>query len=225
MTRRRLIGTGAALGASLYLPSWSWAGRSPWRESAAQTPPWKVWDDEADPVIAGSSSAAGCRRSTRRCATGRRTLSLCPRACRLSARVHRARATAAALGRHRQAQGGGRVQQEARHLPGYRLRIRQRHDEHGHPARGARRLLLQGRRQHEAPHLPHGEVRLRHRLPGRLPRSQRRDDRHRGQDPHGARRRFATCCRSRSIGSRSPTRAGRSASATSSSPGTACPRP
>ena len=52
MTRRRLIGTGAALGASLYLPSWSWGGAQSVAGIGGTTPPWKVWDDEADRVIA-----------------------------------------------------------------------------------------------------------------------------------------------------------------------------
>jgi hypothetical protein len=43
MTRRGLLGAGAALGVGMALPRWTWG---------ATTPPWLVWDDEADPVIA-----------------------------------------------------------------------------------------------------------------------------------------------------------------------------
>ncbi len=52
MTRRRLLGAGAAAGASMYLPSWSWAGAQSVAGLGGATPPWLVWDDEADAVIA-----------------------------------------------------------------------------------------------------------------------------------------------------------------------------
>jgi hypothetical protein len=52
MTRRSLLGAGAALGASLYLPGWSWAGAQSVAGIGGSTPPWLVWDDEADPIIA-----------------------------------------------------------------------------------------------------------------------------------------------------------------------------
>jgi hypothetical protein len=52
MTRRALIGTGAALGASAYLPEWSWAGRHSVAGLGGTKPPWKVWDPKADKVIA-----------------------------------------------------------------------------------------------------------------------------------------------------------------------------
>jgi endo-cleaving rubber dioxygenase len=52
VSRRRFLGAGAALGASLYLPSWSWAGTQSVAGLGGTTPPWQVWDDEADPVIA-----------------------------------------------------------------------------------------------------------------------------------------------------------------------------
>ena len=52
MTRRALLGTGAALGASMYLPSWSWAGAQSVAGIGGTIPPWLVWDDEADSVIA-----------------------------------------------------------------------------------------------------------------------------------------------------------------------------
>jgi len=52
MTRRGLIGAGAALGAGLYLPKWSWAGTQSVAGIGGTTPPWQVWDDEADAVIA-----------------------------------------------------------------------------------------------------------------------------------------------------------------------------
>src|SRR3954471_4711893 len=53
MTRRSLVGAGAALGASMILPRWSWAGTQSVAGLGGETPPWLVWDDEADPVIAG----------------------------------------------------------------------------------------------------------------------------------------------------------------------------
>src|SRR4051794_36911616 len=52
MSRRGFIGAGAALGAGLLLPSWSWAGAQSVAGIGGTTPPWQVWDDEADPVIA-----------------------------------------------------------------------------------------------------------------------------------------------------------------------------
>ena len=52
MTRRGLIGAGAALGAGLYLPKWSWAGSQSVAGIGGTTPPWQVWDEEADAVIA-----------------------------------------------------------------------------------------------------------------------------------------------------------------------------
>lgn len=53
MSRRRLLGAGVALGAGATIPSWTWAAA----ESVAGVggvgiPPWEVWDDVADPVIA-----------------------------------------------------------------------------------------------------------------------------------------------------------------------------
>ncbi len=53
ISRRALLGTGAALGAGLYLPKWSWAGTQSVAGIGGATPPWQVWDDVADPVIAG----------------------------------------------------------------------------------------------------------------------------------------------------------------------------
>src|SRR4051794_5648563 len=52
MSRRGFIGAGAALGAGLLLPSWSWAGAQSVAGIGGTTPPWQVWDDEADAVIA-----------------------------------------------------------------------------------------------------------------------------------------------------------------------------
>jgi hypothetical protein len=52
MNRRRFIGAGAALGASLYAPGWSWAGAQSVAGLGGSTPPWQVWDDDADTVIA-----------------------------------------------------------------------------------------------------------------------------------------------------------------------------
>jgi hypothetical protein len=52
MTRRGLIGAGAALGAGLYLPGWSWAGSPSVAGPGGATPPWRVWDKPADRVIA-----------------------------------------------------------------------------------------------------------------------------------------------------------------------------
>lgn len=51
MTRRSLLGAGAALGASLYVPSWSWAGSQSVAGVGGQIPPWQVWDDDADRVV------------------------------------------------------------------------------------------------------------------------------------------------------------------------------
>jgi hypothetical protein len=52
MTRRGLLGAGAALGAGLVLPRWSWAGTQSVAGLGGGTPPWLVWDDAADPVVA-----------------------------------------------------------------------------------------------------------------------------------------------------------------------------
>ena len=82
MTRRALIGTGAALGASLYLPSWSWAGTQSVAGIGGTTPPWLVWDDEADAVIAAVIERGEVPRSTRCCAAGPRTPRRCPTGCR-----------------------------------------------------------------------------------------------------------------------------------------------
>jgi endo-cleaving rubber dioxygenase len=51
MSRRGFIGAGAALGASLSLP-WSWAGAQSVAGIGGTIPPWLVWDDEADVVVA-----------------------------------------------------------------------------------------------------------------------------------------------------------------------------
>ena len=53
LSRRHLLGMGAALGASISVPSWSWAGTQSVAGIGGTTPPWQVWDAEADPVIAG----------------------------------------------------------------------------------------------------------------------------------------------------------------------------
>ena len=58
LSRRRFIGAGAALGASLCMPSWSWAGAGLVAGIGGSTPPWQVGDDEADPIIARRSSSA-----------------------------------------------------------------------------------------------------------------------------------------------------------------------
>ena len=42
----------AALGVGMSLPTWSWAGAQSVAGIGGQTPPWLVWDDEADPIIA-----------------------------------------------------------------------------------------------------------------------------------------------------------------------------
>ena len=52
MSRRRLLGAGAALGAGVALPKWTWAAA----ESVAGVggvgmPPWQVWDEQADSVV------------------------------------------------------------------------------------------------------------------------------------------------------------------------------
>lgn len=52
MNRRGFIGAGAALGASLCLPDWSWAGTQSVAGLGGTTPPWRVWDKEADHVVA-----------------------------------------------------------------------------------------------------------------------------------------------------------------------------
>lgn len=53
MSRRKLLSAGVALGVTASVPSWTWAAA----ESVAGVgdvgiPPWEVWDDQADPVIA-----------------------------------------------------------------------------------------------------------------------------------------------------------------------------
>ncbi|MBJ7330423.1 MAG: DUF2236 domain-containing protein [Solirubrobacteraceae bacterium] len=53
MSRRRLLGAGAALGAGVALPQWTWAAsNSIAGVGGVGIPPWEVWDAEADPVIA-----------------------------------------------------------------------------------------------------------------------------------------------------------------------------
>ena len=52
MSRRGFLGAGAALGAGLVLPSWSWAATGSLAGVGSGLPPWQVWDAEADPVIA-----------------------------------------------------------------------------------------------------------------------------------------------------------------------------
>ncbi|HYF24368.1 MAG TPA: oxygenase MpaB family protein [Baekduia sp.] len=52
MTRRSMLGLGAALGAGLTLPRWSWAGTQSVAGIGGTTPPWMAFDDEADPVVA-----------------------------------------------------------------------------------------------------------------------------------------------------------------------------
>jgi hypothetical protein len=52
LSRRSFLGMGAALGAGMVLPSWSWAGAQSVAGLGGSTPPWLVWDDEADPIIA-----------------------------------------------------------------------------------------------------------------------------------------------------------------------------
>ena len=52
MSRRKLLGLGAAVGAGIVLPSWSWAGAQSVAGKGGTIPPWRVWDDEADSVIA-----------------------------------------------------------------------------------------------------------------------------------------------------------------------------
>jgi hypothetical protein len=52
LNRRGFIGAGVALGAGLVLPSWSWAGAQSVAGIGGTTPPWQVWDAEADPIIA-----------------------------------------------------------------------------------------------------------------------------------------------------------------------------
>ncbi|MCW3038246.1 MAG: hypothetical protein JWM31_151 [Solirubrobacterales bacterium] len=52
MSRRSFLSAGAAVGAGLVLPSWSWAGAPSMAGPGSATPPWKVWDREADAVVA-----------------------------------------------------------------------------------------------------------------------------------------------------------------------------
>jgi hypothetical protein len=54
LSRRSFLGMGAALGAGMVLPSWSWAGTQSLAGLGGTTPPWLVWDDEADLVIAAA---------------------------------------------------------------------------------------------------------------------------------------------------------------------------
>lgn len=53
LSRRGFLGAGAALGAGMVLPSWSWAAAPSMAGLGGSTPPWLVWDDEADRIIAG----------------------------------------------------------------------------------------------------------------------------------------------------------------------------
>jgi TAT (twin-arginine translocation) pathway signal sequence len=52
MSRRHFLGAGAAAGASLYVPGWSWAGAQSVAGIGGTTPPWTVWDRPADRVVA-----------------------------------------------------------------------------------------------------------------------------------------------------------------------------
>ncbi|MBJ7328601.1 MAG: DUF2236 domain-containing protein [Solirubrobacteraceae bacterium] len=53
MSRRQLIGAGVALGAGATLPKWTWAAtNSIAGVGGIPTPPWDVWDEQADSVIA-----------------------------------------------------------------------------------------------------------------------------------------------------------------------------
>ncbi|WP_342450764.1 oxygenase MpaB family protein [Streptomyces violaceorubidus] len=103
-----------------------------------------------------------------------------------SARLHGAGPPTAALDGPGQARGRGQVHHEEGHLHRRAVRPGQRAHEHRHPARGTRRLLLEGRRGHEGPHRQDRATRVRRRRPGRLP-ALRRDGRDRRQDPAGAR--------------------------------------
>src|SRR5262249_17272352 len=58
MTRRSLLGAGAALGAGLVLPRWTWAGTQSVAGLGGTTPPWQVWEGAADSVI-GAAIARG----------------------------------------------------------------------------------------------------------------------------------------------------------------------
>jgi hypothetical protein len=53
LTRRGFLASGAALGAGLVMPRWTWAGSQSVAGAGGTTPPWTVWDDAADPVVAG----------------------------------------------------------------------------------------------------------------------------------------------------------------------------
>jgi hypothetical protein len=53
VSRRTLLGMGAAIGATVSIPGWAWAGTQSVAGIGGSTPPWLVWDEEADPVIAG----------------------------------------------------------------------------------------------------------------------------------------------------------------------------
>ncbi|MCK9249920.1 MAG: DUF2236 domain-containing protein [Solirubrobacteraceae bacterium] len=52
LTRRTLIGAGAAVGATLCTPAWTWAGTRSVAGLGGATPPWLAWDDTVDPVVA-----------------------------------------------------------------------------------------------------------------------------------------------------------------------------
>lgn len=52
MSRRGFLGAGTALGASLCMPSWTWAATQSVAGIGGTTPPWLAWDDEADAVVA-----------------------------------------------------------------------------------------------------------------------------------------------------------------------------
>ncbi len=225
MSRRGFLGMGAALGASVVVPGWSWAGAPSMAglggEHAAVAGlgrRGRPGHRRGDRARRGAGGQRGC------CAAGRRTARPCPAGLPGDLRdVHRGRPPAARRGpTPASSRRPSTFNKRRGTYLGVAYGVHQRHDEHGHPARGARRLLLQGRRRHEAPHLPHRQVRLRHRLARRLPRPGRRDGRHRRQDAHGARRRPAPAAPVAALEGHRPTRTSRSASATSSSPGTAC---
>ena len=126
----------------------------------------------------------------------------------------------ARLGRPRQAPARRRLQPAQGHLPVHALRPRQRHHEHGHPARGRVGLLVRGRRQHEGPRGQDLHLRLRPERADRL-RAHRPVRGHRQQDAAGARRGAAPAAAVAALAGGHGRRRSRSATATSWSPSTA----
>ena len=223
MTRRSLIGAGAALGASLYLPSWSWAGPQSVAGIGGSTPPWLVWDDEADAVIAAvieRGEVAAVNALLRGWTKNSQPL---PDGLPADLRE---------------------FIEDARKLPAWadvgKLKAAVDFNKKRGTYLGVAYGFVSGMMSTVIPHearavyYSRGGADMKRRISrtakfgydigslGGFHEPKRRDGRHRGQDPDGARRGAAPAAAVAALAGRRRRAASRSASATSSSPGTAC---